>query len=145
MTSTSIALRRRVVAGVDLEGHEVEIARRASGGTTMDGFALGQHGSRGGRRRIAGAQVFVVRSRRELALDQRSACEIGEPASLLGDADGNDLVLAAVDGLHDRCGGQQRDFMLAAAPAKEDADTEFLQTVLLDRVIIMQIAVQMQR
>ena len=40
----------------------------------------------------------------------------------LGDADGDDVVLLAVDGLEDGGGGEQRDLVLAGAAAEENAD-----------------------
>ncbi len=49
----------------------------------------------------------------------------GEPLALLGDADGDDFVLCAVDGFEDGGGGEEGDFMLAGAAAEEDADAEF--------------------
>ena len=42
--------------------------------------------------------------------------------ALLGDADGDDVVLLAVDGVEDGVGGEERDFVLAGAAAEEDAD-----------------------
>ena len=59
------------------------------------------------------------------AFEQAVRIAGGEPAALLGDADRHHIELAAVDGVEDGGGGEQRDLMLAAAPAKEDADAEF--------------------
>ena len=42
--------------------------------------------------------------------------------TLLVDADGDDLVALAVDGLEDGVGGEERDFVLAGAAAEENAD-----------------------
>ncbi len=49
----------------------------------------------------------------------------GQPAALPGDADGGYVELVAVDGPQNRCGRQQRDLMLAAAPAKKNAYAKF--------------------
>jgi hypothetical protein len=46
--------------------------------------------------------------------------------TLLVDADGDDLVALAVDGLEDGVGGEERDFVLAGAAAEENAYSEFL-------------------
>jgi hypothetical protein len=59
----------------------------------------------------AGEQTLRVRGR--------------NPVALFGDADGDDLELLAVDGLEHGCGGEQRDFVLAAAATEEDAYAEF--------------------
>ena len=54
-----------------------------------------------------------------------------EPAALLGDADFDHVVLLAVDGFEDGVGGAERDFVLAALAAEEDADAEFLLHVVV--------------
>ena len=46
----------------------------------------------------------------------------GEPLALFGDADGDDFVFCAVDGVEDRGGGEEGDLVLAGAAAEEDAD-----------------------
>ena len=46
----------------------------------------------------------------------------GEPLALLGDADGDDFVFCAVDGVEDGGGGEEGDLVLAGAAAEEDAD-----------------------
>jgi hypothetical protein len=43
------------------------------------------------------------------------------PSSFFGDANGDDFVLLTIDCFQDGCSRKQRDFMLAAAAAKEDA------------------------
>jgi hypothetical protein len=48
-----------------------------------------------------------------------------DPVALLGDADGGDLILFGIDGLENGCSREQRDLMLAAAAAEEDAYAEF--------------------
>jgi hypothetical protein len=52
--------------------------------------------------------------------------EAAVPVALLVDADGDDLVALAVDGLEDGAGGEERDFVLAGAAAEENAYSEFL-------------------
>jgi hypothetical protein len=59
------------------------------------------------------------------AIEQAEGLRAAEPAALLVDGDGDDLVALAVDGLEDGCGREQRDFMLAGAATKENADAEF--------------------
>jgi hypothetical protein len=46
-----------------------------------------------------------------------------EPAAIFGDADGNDLVFRLIDCVKDGRGRKQRNFVLAAASAKENADS----------------------
>ena len=53
--------------------------------------------------------------------------EIGNPAAFLGDADRDDIELRFIDCVEDRSGGEQRDLMLTAATAEEDADAKFFQ------------------
>ena len=43
--------------------------------------------------------------------------------TLLGDADGDDFVFGAVDGVEDGGGGEEGDLVLAGAAAEEDADS----------------------
>ena len=81
---------------------------------------MGKHGGAGGGLGIAGAQM--LRLGLGLATQQVLGMKIGEPAALLGDADGNDIVLFGVDCFEDGCRRQQRDFMLAAAPAEENSN-----------------------
>src|SRR3989338_8297100 len=59
-------------------------------------------------------QVGVAQLARELGLGQH-------PAAFLGDADGNDVVLVAVESPQDRGGGDERNFMLARAPSEQHA------------------------
>ena len=81
---------------------------------------MGKHGGAGRGFRIAGAQM--LRLGFGLTLQQVLGMKIGEPAALLGDADGNDIVLFGVDCFENGCRRQQRDFMLAAASAEEDSN-----------------------
>ena len=48
-----------------------------------------------------------------------------QPAAILGDADGHHVEFSAIDRLQDRSRREQRDFVLAAAPAKKNAYAEF--------------------
>src|SRR5258708_18323963 len=50
----------------------------------------------------------------------------GHPLALFGDADRNDLIFILINGLENRRGREQRNFVLAAASAEKDAYTEFL-------------------
>ena len=50
----------------------------------------------------------------------------GKPAAFLGNADGHDFIFVFVDGVNNGGGGEQRDFVLSAAPAKKDADAKLL-------------------
>ncbi len=49
-----------------------------------------------------------------------------EPAAFLGDADGHDFILLLIDCVENRRSGEQRDFVLAAAPAKQNPDSKLL-------------------
>src|SRR5580698_6309008 len=51
------------------------------------------------------------------------------PSTFFGDADGHDLILAFVDGFENRCGREQRNFMLSASSAKQDADSNLFHCV----------------
>ncbi len=81
-----------------------------------DGFAAGEHGGGVVCFGIAGAQV--ARLEHELAGQQIFGVLGREPASIFGDADGHDVILFFVDCVENRGGGEQRNFMLAAAPAE---------------------------
>src|SRR5260370_33446552 len=48
------------------------------------------------------------------------------PAPFLGDADGHDFIFFRINGFKNRSGREQRDFMLAAATAKQDTHSELL-------------------
>src|SRR5262249_26523630 len=52
-----------------------------------------------------------------------------QPSPFLGDADRHYFIFVFIDGLEDGGRGKQRDLMLATAPAKENADAEFLHLV----------------
>ena len=80
---------------------------------------------------VAGAQP--PRSRAHVAVEQLVGVCRGQPAALPGDADGGYVELVAVDGPQNRCGRQQRDLMLAAAPAKKNAYAKFFCHFLFDR------------
>ena len=53
-------------------------------------------------------------------------CASAEPAAGLGDADGGDVEFLSVYCFENGSGGEQRDFMLAAAATEENAYAEFL-------------------
>ncbi len=61
-------------------------------------------------------------------LAQRGHGVAGQPAAVLGDADGHDLVAVGVERGHHRARRAQRDFMLAGTAAEEDANAEFLHS-----------------
>ena len=87
--------------------------------------------------RIAGAEaaghsgvpsdrpVAGVRGR-WIALEQLVRIGRGQPAAFPGDADGDDVEFGAVDCVEDGGGGEQRDFVLAAAATEENADAELV-------------------
>jgi hypothetical protein len=50
----------------------------------------------------------------------------GQPAAFFCDPDGHDLVFFLVNRIENGRSRQQRDFVLAAAPAKQDANPKFL-------------------
>ena len=51
--------------------------------------------------------------RGRVAVEQGLGVRAAEPLAGLGDADGNDFVFFAIDGLEDGGGGEERDFVLA--------------------------------
>ena len=83
-------------------------------------FAASQHGGaevcRRDRRR-AGCAARATQLAREQILGMLG----GQPAAVFGDADGHHLVLL-FDCVQDRGGREQRDFVLAAASAEQNAD-----------------------
>src|SRR5580692_9660118 len=86
-------------------------------------FAFGQNRSSGSRLGIAGTKMLVILN---FSLQQPLRISRGDPSALLGDADGHNFVFIFVDGVENRRGREQGDLMLTAAPAKQDADSNFL-------------------
>ena len=62
---------------------------------------------------LSGQQAFCVRGR--------------NPSALFRDPDGNELVFLLIDCVENRCGRKQRDFVLAAPAAEENADSGFFR------------------
>jgi len=54
------------------------------------------------------------------------------PSSLFGDADGHDFIFVFVDGVENRRGREQRDFMLSLRPPKRMPTRIFFMTFSLD-------------
>src|SRR4029078_5183182 len=52
-------------------------------------------------------------------------CARFEPSALLGDGDGNDFVLVAIERIDYRFGGAKRDFMFTGAATENHAYSEF--------------------
>jgi len=94
----------------------------AGTGGDDNGFAPTEDGGGGRRGRVAGTEL--LRGRGGFAGEQALGVRGGNPLSLLGDTDGNNVEFGAIDGLQDGGGGEERDFMFAAAPAKENADSD---------------------
>jgi len=92
-------------------GESAALLDEFSAGVELNGFAAGlfAQGWRGFC--FTGEQVLGI-----------AGCD---PSSLLGDADGDDLVLRLVDGLEDGGGGEEGDLVLAGAAAEENADAQF--------------------
>ena len=110
---------------------ELGCARRMRGGM-CERFAAAQDGCGQGelerrlRRRRCGRRRWQRGPGERIAAEQAIGVGAGEPAALLVDADGDDVVFLAVDGFEDGGGGEQGDFVLAGAAAEENADAEFL-------------------
>ena len=51
----------------------------------------------------------------------------GQPSAFLRDPDGHDFLFVLVNRIENGRSRQQRDFVLAAAPAKKDANPKFLR------------------
>ncbi len=121
---------RAKLMSVGFERHErgVIFSRH---GRHDNAFAPRQHCRGLGSVGIAGAQVSGLGSIGRLALQQAFGMGGRYPAAFLGDADGHHFVFALVDCVQDRGRRQQGDFMLAAAPAKQDAYPEFLHESIL--------------
>src|SRR5207249_3189862 len=88
-----------------------------------DSFPTGEHGCTGSGFGIAGAQVLRVLG--SFTVEQGLGIAGGEPAAFLADPDGDNVVLAFIDGVDHGCGGKQRYFMLSATPAEQDSDPQF--------------------
>ena len=100
-------------------------------GRHYHGFAFGQDGSGGGGLGIAGAQMARLGCFWQVAAQQALGVRRSDPSAFLGDADGNNVVFLLIDGVQDRGGRKQRDFVLAAAPAEQDTYPEFLHDCIL--------------
>ena len=92
-------------------------------GRNDDRFTLGQNSRSRSCLGIARTQMFVIL---KFALQQPLRIGRSDPSTLLGDAYGHNFVFIFVDGVENRRGREQRDFMLTAAPAKQDSDSNFL-------------------
>ncbi len=79
----------------------------------------------GRRFRVARAQSPCDRA--AFAVEQAVRIARAKPAAFFGDADGHHIELLAIDRLQNRSRREQRDLMLAAAPAKQDTDTKFFR------------------
>src|ERR1700674_506894 len=89
-------------------------------------FALGQNRSPSSRFRITSTKMCGAGARaRRFPTQQPFRIVGGDPSALLGDADGHNFVFIFVDGVENRRGREQRDFMLSAAPTKQNADSNF--------------------
>jgi len=93
----------------------------------LERLAAAQDGGGSGELDVGFGHVFIrgAEQSRRGAFEQAEGIGGAEPVALLVDGDGDDVVTLAVDGLEDGGGGEQRDFMLAGAAAKENADAEF--------------------
>src|SRR5271157_925017 len=67
-----------------------------------------------------------------MAFQQALGVRGRDPSSLLGDADGHDVVLLLINRFQDRGRRQQRNLVLAAAPAKQYTNPEFLHECILN-------------
>src|ERR1022692_3139528 len=67
----------------------------------------------------------------QVATQQALCVGRSDPSPFLGDTDGHNVVFLLIDGVQDRGRRQQRDFMLAAAPAKQDTYPEFCHASIL--------------
>src|SRR5580704_4557494 len=110
------ATHKRMGGSFGLESRQ-RTARLVRFGRYHDGLAPGQYSGGGSRLRITGAEMapFGVSG-----FAFQKALRIGrrDPVALLGNTDGHDFKLVLVDGMEDRGGRKQRDFMFATASAK---------------------------
>src|SRR5438874_10041868 len=74
---------------------------------------------------VASAQMFSG-SVWWLAAQKTLGMNVSHPFSRFGNADGDNVELFLVDGIEHRGGGEQRDFVLAAASSEEHADLQLL-------------------
>src|ERR1700691_2857890 len=60
----------------------------------------------------------------QLAFEQTLRVVGSQPATIFGDASGNDIIFFFVNGVKNRSSREQRDFMLAAAAAEKNSDAK---------------------
>src|SRR5277367_1206121 len=87
-----------------------------------DRLALGQNGRSRSRIGIARAQMLVIL---KFSTQQPLRIVRRDPAAVLGNADGHNFVFILVNGVKDGRCREQRNLMLPAASAKENADSNF--------------------
>jgi len=115
-----VAVLRQIGAGAASQG--VCGAPLRGQGRDVERLAAAQDGGGGGELKVGltcGAELC-----RRGAVEQALGLRAAEPAALLVDGDGDDIVALAVDGLEDGGGREQRDLVLAGAAAKENSDAE---------------------
>ena len=106
-------------ASLVLKGQQLGLRDRGNN----HGAPGGQHRGSGGRLRITCAQVL---GRFLFTAQQVFRMIGGQPAAVFGDADGHHFIFVFINGLQHRCRREQRNFVLAAAAAKQDSHAAFL-------------------
>ena len=128
-TQRRVAVERRFAAEAQRSSRWIGRRFRSQQG----GPALGKHARAGSRCRIARPQLFGAlwtgfrrgRRSRSIARQQVLRSPGDEPVPGLVDADGHHVKFPAINRLQNRSGRQQRNLMLAAAPAKKNAYAKF--------------------
>ena len=105
--------------GIGLERDQSAVTMNRLG-RNHDGFSASEDGGGFSILRIAGAQV--TRLEHKLAGQKILGVLGGQPASVFGDADGDDFVLVFIDCVENRGGGEERDFVLSTAAAEKDTN-----------------------
>src|SRR5205807_950815 len=88
------------------------------------GFAFGEKRRARSGLRVSSAELPGILAgcfpqQQELRIRRR------QPAAFLGDTNRHNFIFVFIDSVENRGGGEQRDFVLAAASAKENTDANF--------------------
>src|SRR6185437_13742596 len=71
-----------------------------------------------------GARLFRASQCGRCAGEQTAGLRACKPPASFIEADWDHVILCGIDGAEHRCGREQRDLVLAGAPAEEDADAQ---------------------
>ena len=91
-----------------------------------DCLAIAQHCGRGGRFRIARAQLTLMLER--LASEQSFGISRCDPSAFFRDADRHDFILRRINGLEHRSRREKRNFVFSAAATEKNSHSNLLHS-----------------